>query len=173
MKVEQIEEATTELEATGADLLSPLVKGPTSPTAVPGVAVGRVLAIVGDRHAPLIEIPGHGTAPIVARSTVDIHGAHIGKPVVLTFEDGDPRKPIILGVLRGTDPWPLESKPAQVDVDADGKRLVVTAEEQLVLRCGRASITLTKAGKVLIEGAYVSSRSSGVNRIKGGSIQLN
>jgi hypothetical protein len=50
---------------------------------------------------------------------------------------------------------------------------MVSAKEQLVLRCGKASITLTKEGKVLIQGAYVSSRSSGVNRIKGGSVQLN
>jgi hypothetical protein len=42
-----------------------------------------------------------------------------------------------------------------------------------VLRCGKASITLTSAGKVLIRGTYVLSRSSGVNKIKGGSIQLN
>jgi len=78
-----------------------------------------------------------------------------------------------MGVLREGDGWPLEQKPAQVEVDVDGQRLLVTAQEQLVLRCGKASITLTRAGKVLIEGAYVSSRSSGVNRIKGGSIQLN
>jgi len=63
--------------------------------------------------------------------------------------------------------------PGLVEVDADGQRLFVTAKQQLVLRCGAASITLTKAGKVLIQGSYVSSRSSGVNRIKGGSIQLN
>ena len=58
-------------------------------------------------------------------------------------------------------------------VEADGERLVVDARDQLVLRCGKASITLTKAGKVLIQGTYLSSRSSGVNRIKGGSVQLN
>ena len=47
------------------------------------------------------------------------------------------------------------------------------SKEQLVLRCGKASITLTKAGKVLIDGSHVLSRSSGVNRVKGGSVQLN
>ena len=31
----------------------------------------------------------------------------------------------------------------------------------------------TRAGKVLVRGAYVSSRSSGVQRIKGGSVQIN
>jgi hypothetical protein len=42
-----------------------------------------------------------------------------------------------------------------------------------VLKCGNASITLTKAGKILVEGTYVSNRSSGVMRIKGGSVQIN
>ena len=64
-------------------------------------------------------------------------------------------------------------QPGKVEVNADGERLVVSAKEQLVLRCGKATITLSKAGKVLIEGTYISSRSSGVNRIKGGSVQLN
>jgi len=78
-----------------------------------------------------------------------------------------------MGCVRAESAWPLPDRPGHVEVDADGERLVVTAKEQIVLRCGKASITLTKAGKVLIQGAYVSSRSSGVNRIKGGSVQLN
>ena len=78
-----------------------------------------------------------------------------------------------MGVLREGDGWPLPEQPGQVEVDADGERLIVSAKEQVVIRCGKASITLTKAGKVLIQGAYVLSRSSGVNRIKGGSVQLN
>jgi hypothetical protein len=49
----------------------------------------------------------------------------------------------------------------------------VHAKEQVVLKCGKASITLTKAGKVLIQGSYVLSRSSGINRVKGGSVQIN
>jgi hypothetical protein len=78
-----------------------------------------------------------------------------------------------MGVLREGEGWPLDQKPGQVEVDADGERMIVSAKEQLVLRCGKASITLTKAGKVLIKGSYLLSRSSGVNRIKGGSVQLN
>ncbi len=112
-------------------------------------------------------------AALRARSTVDVHGPHIGQLVVLMFESGDPSRPIVMGVVRQAAGWPLADPPAQVDVDADGQRLVVSAKEQLVLRCGKASITLTKAGKVLIEGSYVLSRSTGVNRVKGGSVQLN
>ncbi len=69
----------------------------------------------------------------------------------------------------------LTTTPAQtgLDVTIDGRRTVITAGDEIVLRCGKSSITLTKAGKILIRGAYVSSRSSGVNRIKGGSVQIN
>jgi hypothetical protein len=59
------------------------------------------------------------------------------------------------------------------DVEADGERLVFSAEKEIVLRCGKSSITLTRAGKILIRGEYVLTRSSGVNRIQGGSVQIN
>lgn len=48
----------------------------------------------------------------------------------------------------------------------------VGAGEQLVLRSGDASLTLTAAGKVLLRGAYVSSWSNGVNRIVGRTVRL-
>jgi hypothetical protein len=71
--------------------------------------------------------------------------------------------------------WPEAEvpAPAQVEVDADGERLLVSARTQMVLRCGKASITLTRAGKVLIQGSYVLSRSTGVNRLRGGAVQIN
>lgn len=53
------------------------------------------------------------------------------------------------------------------------EELVVTAAKQLTLRCGESSITLTAAGKIIIRGKYIVSRSSGVQRIKGGSVQIN
>ena len=114
-----------------------------------------------------------GTAALTARATVDLHASHVGSEVVLVLDAGDPARPIILGVLRARDPNALEARPGNVEVDADGERMIVSASEQLVLRCGRATLTLTKAGKIIIEGTYISSRSTGVQKIKGGSIQLN
>jgi hypothetical protein len=125
-------------------------------------------------RTPLVLYPGQPTtAALRARTVIDLHGRHIGESVVLMFENGNPALPVVMGVILQKDGWPLAQQPAQVEVEADGQRMVVGAKEQLVLRCGKASITLTKAGKVLIQGSYVSSRSTGVNRIKGGSVQLN
>ena len=39
--------------------------------------------------------------------------------------------------------------------------------------CGKASLLMTKEGKVVIYGTYISSRSTGVHRIKGGSVEIN
>ena len=144
-----------------------------------GVAVGELVAIADEGGTPLVVFAGQpGTAALRARSVVDLHGAHIGRAVVLMFEQADPTRPIVMGVLRGgagEAAWPEAEvpAPAQVEVDADGERLLVSARTQMVLRCGKASITLTRAGKVLIQGSYVLSRSTGVNRLRGGAVQIN
>ena len=167
----------------GAAMLSPLLRGarhprpsdqPSSPLPTSGVVIGELLALGENGVTPLVRYTGQpGTGAIAARSSVDLQGPHIGASVVLMFEQGDPRRPVVIGVLRGASGWPEAEKPTQVDVDVDGQRMIVSAKEQLVLRCGKASITLTKAGKVMIQGSYVLSRSTGVNRVKGGSVQLN
>jgi len=139
-----------------------------------GVVTGTLIGFKDEGRTPLVLFPAQpGSAALGAASIVDLHGTHIGRQVALMFENGDPRRPMIMGLLRTAQAWPLPEQPANVEIDTDGERLVVTAREQLVLRCGKASITLTKAGKVLIQGAYVSNRSSGVMRIKGGSVQIN
>lgn len=69
-----------------------------------------------------------------------------------------------------------ESKANQADnneASIDGNRVVLEGKEEIVLKCGDSSITLTKAGKILIRGKYLLNRSTGVNRIMGGSVQVN
>lgn len=141
-------------------------------TGAAAAVVGELLAITDDGTVPLVRYPGQpGSAALRARTTVDLFEPYIGANVVLLFEGGDPERPIVTGVIRHGSARDDASAP--VVIETDGERLVVDAKQQLVLRCGKARITLTAAGKVLIEGSYVSSRSSGVNRIKGGSVQLN
>jgi len=94
---------------------------------------------------------------------------NVGDEVALTFEDGDPSMPIIVGVLQKSH----HAARRQREVTIDDETLLLSAKKEIVIQCGKASITLTSAGKVLIQGEYVLSRSSGVNKIRGGSIQLN
>ena len=145
-----------------------------------GLLVGRLVGF-DVWSTPMIDYPENRSGqPLPARSTVSLSEAQIGEEVALMFDGGDPRRPVVMGAiqtsvatsteLRATLPTPVE---APRSAEVDGKRVVVTAADEIVLRCGEASITLTRVGKVLIRGAFVSSRSSGVNRISGGSVQIN
>jgi hypothetical protein len=140
-------------------------------TRLPGVVRG-VLAAISDNGEPLIDFCGNPLGnPVVAPSTVSIQRTDVGREAVLLFEDGDRTRPILVGLVQ--PPRPIENKQKTVEVQADGQKLTLSAEQEIVLRCGDASITLTRAGKVLIRGTYLLSRSTGPNRIKGGSIHLN
>ncbi len=144
-----------------------------TPTRMDGPLVGTLVGLK-DPQMPLVIYPGQpGTAALAARTTMDLTDEYIGGEIVLFFEGADPLRPLVMGCVRGEKNRRMPQPAGQVEVDADGQRLIVTAKEQIVLRCGKASITLTKAGKVLIKGDYVVSCSSGTNRIKGGSVQIN
>lgn len=69
----------------------------------------------------------------------------------------------------------LEARVPHQEVEArvDGKRVVIEGQDEVVLSCGKASITLGRNGKVIIKGVQLESSAAGVNRIKGGSVQIN
>jgi len=50
---------------------------------------------------------------------------------------------------------------------------VIQCKESLVLRCGRARLTLLRNGRILLEGTYVETSAEGVVRLQGGSIRIN
>ena len=180
MAVQQGEHRETDPqeESRAADLLRPLLSPSlTTPATMersPAVAIGELVGLNNGGQTPVVLYPGpDGPIAVTACTVLDLYGPQIGRRVLLMFEDAEPTKPIVVGVLRDDVDSTLQSTAQPVEVHADGGRLIVSAKEQLILRCGQASITLTKSGKVLIEGAYVSTRSSGVNRIKGGAVQIN
>lgn len=147
---------------------------------IAGVSIG-IVATVEERGAVHVEYPANTAGcPLPARSIVKIEPQDVGREVVLMFEAGDPEKPIVMGFLQNPEAQGsnlldqlLAKSEKATDVKVDGETLTFTAQKEVVIRCGKASITLTRAGKVLIRGAYLLSRSSGVNRIKGGSVQIN
>lgn len=123
--------------------------------------------------SPMVDMPDVMPGRLVsARSTVPLPPGRC-EGVIVLLERGDPLRPIVVGVIQpaGIERQPEAAK--SVAVSVDGRALQITAQRELVLRCGHASITLTAAGKVLVDGRYVVSRSSGANRIKGAVVDIN
>jgi len=151
---------------------------------IDGIVIGR-LAGVDSRGGYLVDYPENpGADPVPALSTVALGSEHGDREVALAFQEGKPDRPIILGLIHVPQPradvqeTEIEaeantSSTGPVDLQVDHQQLKLTAKNEIVLRCGKASITLTRSGKILIRGAYLLSRSAGVNRIKGGSVQIN
>ncbi len=138
--------------------------------ALPSMVIGELLALLDEGQRPLIR-HGEGASQetLEARCCVDLGARDVGCQVALMYEQGDRQRPVVIGVMRGS----AGAAPTPVELQTERGRLVVSAKERLVLRCGKASITLTAAGKILVEGSYVSTRASGVNRIWGGSVEIN
>ena len=133
------------------------------PSAPAEVVVGTLVA-VGEDGAPVVDFPGNPAgAPVPAMATARYGGASLGGAVALMFIDGDRSRPLAIGTIAHAE----AVRPTMEE------RLTLSAAREIVLQCGRASIVLTRAGKVLVRGAYVSLRSSGMQRITGASVQIN
>ncbi|MFV8755987.1 DUF6484 domain-containing protein [Nannocystaceae bacterium ST9] len=173
-------------------LLAELLEGaPREAPPSPRTRVGKLVAWTSGQ-APRVEFEGNELGPLPARSTIRLDPTTIleaiaeGQGVLLSFEDGKPHAPIITGLLQPFDEEPPEvwqDEPEDSEAEAtpisetearvDGRRVEIEAADEIVLRCGEASIVLRRNGRVVIRGTYVETRSRGVNRVKGSTVEIN
>src|SRR5262245_19211651 len=91
--------------------------------------------------------------------------APVPVPAVMPRGPDSPAAPSVAAPV--SNDWP------RLEAVVDGRRVVVEAQDEIVLRCGEASVTLRRNGRIVVRGTYVETRSKGVNRIKGGTVQIN
>lgn len=143
---------------------------PAAPAPNVGALIGLLVAI--DAGRPTVEFDaGQGLCRASARVLQDmVPGTQlwaVGQTVLLMLERGDATQPIIVGRVADTLPQP----DAPVDIHAE--ELNFEGREQVVLRCGEASITLRADGQVLIKGSRLLSRASESNKIRGATVLIN
>jgi Domain of unknown function (DUF6484) len=151
-------------------------------TAAAGVRIAR-LAAVDLTGAPLVAIGESGADAVAARSTVQLAPADAGRSAVLVFEEGDLRRPIVIGLLQDRPIMPLPDAPAATDepehassrrdVRIDGRSVSLEATQELTLRCGQASVTLRADGRIVIKGMEIVSRARGTHKVKGATVLIN
>jgi hypothetical protein len=132
---------------------------------IDGVVVGW-FAGISKEGAPLVNYPMNRSGrPVHAISTVSLATCEAGRETALMFEGGDSKKPIIIGLMHKSEKKEKEG--------GEEKTLVISSEDEVMIRCGEASIHLKKDGKVIIKGKDILSRAKRNNDIKGGMINLN
>lgn len=166
------------------------------------IIIGNIVDFDGQGR-PMVDFSQNPLSePVVALTTLALNRRHLSRQVALLFSQGNLLEPVIMGVIHNPldelienfeitpvdaeseTPFPAStSEPQRIAaktsrdeenrVYVDGERVTIEGAEEVTFKCGKASITLTKSGKILIRGTYLLNRSSGVNRILGGSVQVN
>ena len=165
------------------------------PISAPLSVTGELIGVTNEGIA-LVDFAQNTAGPIEARSLLNESNSaqlkELPVQVLLTFENADLSKPIVMGIISETLFVPAEAKEVvqkevsskehsvnlvnldqSTDLKVDGKRMTFDAKEEILLRCGKSSILLRKNGKIVIKGANLISRSSATNKIKGSSVNIN
>jgi hypothetical protein len=144
----------------------------------PIARTGRIIAVT-DEGSVTVTIGG-SQRPLRARLAIPAsidrirRAIELRQQVLLLMEDGATDRVVIIGFIEETaSPTPTTVSPTVVEADVDGKRVRLVAQDEIVLECGNASITLRRNGRVVIKGTYVETHSDGTNRIKGGQVRIN
>jgi hypothetical protein len=145
---------------------------------VTGVCVGLIVS-VGKEGQIKVDFPDNPNPPVFARSIISVAPADKEREVLLTFDNGDPQFPIIVGFIQNQPV--IDEKPETLtlnresleDVVLDGRRITIDAREEIVLRCGNGSVKLRKDGTIIIKGTNLVSRAKAANKIKGAAVRIN
>jgi hypothetical protein len=139
-----------------------------------GVVRARVVS-VGEDGRVFVIAPGLERAkPASVATGIDLRTVRAAleaqHDALVVFEEADKERPIVLGFVTESG---LPRAFTAIEADVDGKRVRVVAQDEIVLECGKASITLRRNGKVVVRGTHVETSSEGTNRIKGGQVKIN
>ncbi len=150
------------------------------PGAEPALPEGAVLGWVDrvDDEGIWVDTEHNAGPPMLALSVVALTRAELDAAVearrdaVLMFLAGG-GQPVLLGLRQSVPTLEVDTANADLSATVDGKKVRIDGKEEIVLRCGKASITMRRNGRIVIRGVQVESRATGRNRIKGGAVLIN
>lgn len=141
-------------------------------------AIGRIVGSTKGRF--LVDYPGnpHGALPartVLSPTVLTRACKRATRPeVILAFEDERADRPVILGLLHsersGSETPEVHDRPEAI---VDGKRIVLEGEDEIVLKCGKAVLMMRRNGRIVVRGTYIETESEGVNRVTGGTVEIN
>lgn len=155
-----------------------------------GTRIGWVTGL-GVHGRIKVDFDGNRHGPIEARMATLVDAEMLKLAVeqrqkaVLHFEDGDPLRPILLGLIHEPSETPLLDAVLLQPLPADKRKVVVDGRpvppealllegrDELILRCGKASLILRRNGQVLLQGTNIQVDAGTLLRLRGGKTQIN
>jgi hypothetical protein len=149
---------------------------------IDGPRTGVLVSVT--RGEVTVDFDGNQRGPVPARVSAGLDEAALSRAAMekqealLLFEGGDPTRPVVIALLRSSTPLldaalakplPDSEKVARVD----GRRVLIEGREEVVLRCGKATLTLRRDGTVVLRGVTIVTQAEAVQRIRGGKVQIN
>ena len=150
------------------------------------ILIGRICELSANGNPLVSYDDATQLNPVEALSTVPLDKGAIGCEVAISFAQNQGGVPVIMGVIARLIDQVMEQTDTTKDTAPvvvaevntpelliDGKKIQLSATEEISLRCGDTSITLNKNGKILVQGKHMLNRIAGSYQIKSGSIDLN
>jgi len=152
-------------------LTRPLLDASAAPgqnrEAASSIALGRIHSVTAEGEV-FVVVSMLGEEPVRALSLCALSGEDAGRACAVQFVGGDKAHPCVLGCLIGG-----EAQGGAQELQADGQRLVIQADQEIELRCGESVIIMKRNGVIEIRGNYVTSQATATQRIRGGSVHVN
>ena len=153
-----------------------LERAEPTPSIPEGATLGWIVRV--DEDGIWVDTPDNAGGPCLCLCVVPLSRADLDAAVA------DRREAVLLFVVATGQPvllglrQPLPELEAKLPADGlaasvDGRRVHLEGQDEVVLRCGKASITMRRNGRIVIRGVQVESRATGRNRIKGGAVLIN
>lgn len=128
------------------------------------VVVGRVLECTPDGRI-IVDYPSNSLGPMEARTLIE--DLMPGAMVLLAFELGMPKLPIVLGIVYD------RAKKASRTFHVRAERIILEASEELSMHCGEGSFQTRRNGDIRLKGRDIVSRATRTNKVRGASVLLN
>jgi len=129
-----------------------------------GIVIGIYISTDADGRIWLKLPIGKEDLVSAASCLCDLSGQQAGTKLAVMFVEGRIELPVVVGPVFAEFDQGHKKIPEKVEI---------CASEQIVLKCGKATLRLQGDGSAVIRGEKVVSRASGTNRIRGGNVQIN